>query len=82
MLILVTFFLISLVVSTIAIWLYRFISNWEGFNQLTVGKSAKNTRRLYRPQHGFNPATASARRRAKSMVLPAGGDSIKTPWGW
>ena len=82
MLILVTFFLISLVVSTIAIWLYRFISNWEGFNQLTVGKSAKNAGRWYRPQHRFNPAALAARGRAKAMVLRAGGDSIKTPWGW
>jgi hypothetical protein len=82
MLILVTFFLISLVVSTIAIWLYRFISNWEGFNQLTVSNSAKNTRRWHRAQRGFDPAASTTRRRAKSMALTAGGDSIKTPWGW
>jgi hypothetical protein len=82
MLILVTFFLISLVVSTIAIWLYRFISNWEGFNQLTVGNSAKNTRRSFGTQQGYIRAASSTRRRAKSMMLPAAGNSIKTPWGW
>jgi hypothetical protein len=82
MLILVTFFLISLIVSTIAIWLYRFISNWEGFNQLTVGNSAKNTKRRFGTQQGCIRATSSTRGRAKSMVLPASGGSIKTPWGW
>lgn len=82
MLILVTFFLLSLVISTIAIWFYRFISNWEGFNQLTVSDAAKNTKRWFRVRKGFDPSASSVRGRAKSIALTNARCGIKTPWGW
>jgi len=82
MLIFATFFLISLLISTIAIWLYRFIANWEGFNQLTVSNASKNTKRWYRTHQGFNPSASTVRARAKTVALSNGRGNIKTPWGW
>jgi len=82
MLIFATFFLIALLISTIVIWLYRFIANWEGFNQLTVSNPSKNAKRWSRTHQRFNPSASPVRGRAKTVALSSGRGNIKTPWGW
>jgi len=82
MLALITFFLVALIVSTTAIWLYRFISDWKGFNQITVGKPAANTGGWFKAQRGFGSIASATRRRTKPIVLSNTRGEIKVPWGW
>jgi len=82
MLALVTFFLIALVFSTIAIWLYRLISSWKGFDRITVGASAIHKKGWLKAQPGFSSTASSTRDKAKSVALNNAGGSIKVPWGW
>jgi len=82
MLVLVTFFLIALLVSSTAVWLYRFTSNWKGFNQITVGNSRTTTKGWLKAQQSFSSSASSTRGNVKYMTLPNSKGGIKAPWGW
>jgi hypothetical protein len=82
MIALVTFFLIALIVSSTAVWLYRFTSNWKGFNQITAGNSGKTTKGWLKAQQSFSSLASSTRGNAKYITLPNSKGGIKAPWGW
>lgn len=82
MIVLVAFFLMTLIVSTAAVWLYRFISNWKGYNQITVARSGTKMKGWLNAQQRFNSMASSTRGNAKSIALPNAKGGIKAPWGW
>lgn len=82
MIVLVTFFLLALIVSASAVWLYRYISRWRGFNQITVGNSGTQIKGWLKAQKSLISIASSTRGNAKSISLPNSKVSIKAPWGW
>ena len=82
MIVFVTFFLIALLVSTITIWLYRSLSNWNGFSQIAVDKTETKRKGRGNAQQSFSFITLFTRGNAKSITLPYSERGIKAPWGW
>jgi len=82
MIALITFFLIAVIVSTTAVWLYRFISGWQGFNQITVRNYVPRTKGWLKPDRRFGSMASPARGRVKSIALSNTRGDIKVPWGW
>jgi len=82
MIALMTFFLVALMLSIIAVWMYRLIATWKGFNQMTVSRSGSGIKGWFQAQQTFSPATSSNRGNPKYMATPNTRSGIKTPWGW
>lgn len=82
MLLLAAIFLITIIVSATAVWLYRRISGWQGFNRALVGRPQLTDRTKIGLQQGFISMFASPRKRAKNMKLRSPRGGIKAPWGW
>jgi hypothetical protein len=81
MLELVTIFLATFLISTFAVWLYRKLTNWQGFNQPIVGRRSTTIRMQLKAQQGYIslfPASKSAKR----INLHSSIAMLKTPWGW
>ncbi len=55
MLALAAIFLITIIVSVTAVWLYRKISGWQGFNRALVGRPQLTDRTKIGLQQGFTP---------------------------
>jgi len=53
MLALVTIFLTTLLISVVAIWLYRTVSGWQGFSTTVVARRGKTLKMRLKPQQGF-----------------------------
>jgi hypothetical protein len=81
-LVLITIFLITLTVDATAVWLYRLVSKWHGFNQPIVGYSGNTTLIKLQAQQGFVSLTSSFRDGAKHKKLRSPKGGFKTPWGW
>jgi len=82
MLALVSIFLTTLLIATTAVWIYRTISGWHGFNEAVFGRSGTTMQMTISAQQGFitlNPAPRDRVRRIK-LRSPKGG--LKAPWGW
>lgn len=82
MLTLVSFFLVALIASATAIWLYRKISGWQGFTRVVVGRSQSTDRMKIELQQGFISLVSSPREQVKNVKLHSPRGGIKTPWGW
>ena len=90
MLALVAIFLVSLIGSATAIWMYRTLSGWRGFSKTVVGRPDATVRMNRGLQHGFVQLTAkhksqvTAKSRGQTRLIrhraPKGG--YKAPWGW
>lgn len=78
----VALFLISLSVAVTAIWLYRWVSNRQGFNQITSSNPGPATKRWLKAQQSFNSLNSPSRKSAKHISLPNSEGGVKTPWGW
>lgn len=94
---LLTIFLATLLISMAAIWLYRSISGFKGFNTTVVAQRRNTTMMKLKPQQGFITMFTPKRSRAKTKpvkstrsrpgrVAPARlrkvSGEIKAPWGW
>ena len=83
MLALVTIFLATLLISTVAIWLYRTVSGWKGFNQAVVARRGPVVRMKLRAQQGYISLIASpSKQKARPVRLRRSTGTIKAPWGW
>ena len=87
---LVAIFLLTLMASALAVWLYRKISGWHGFTATVAGRQHSNARKKAGLQHGFVQLTAKhnaqmiAKTRGQKRLVghraPQG--AYKVPWGW
>jgi hypothetical protein len=82
MLALAGIFLITFAMSVAAVWLYRRISGWQGFNEALVGRPRQATRMKLGLQQGFISMSSKSRSQAKNFRLRGSREGIKTPWGW
>ena len=80
MLALVILFVVSLIVSAAAVWLYRLLFNWQGHYQIPVANSETTTKKLLKVQQNSNSLTSSFRENTKRS--PNSNVRTKTPWGW
>lgn len=82
MLELAAIFLASLLLSTVAIWLYRAVSGWLGFRQTTVAHRSTAVGVKLEAQYGFISLKSPVRQEARKMWQHSPKDSLKIPWGW
>ena len=75
----ITIFLITLIISTIAVWGYRSVHKGRGFKQNVMGNPVTATRPILKNQQGF---ISLSRKRAKHKKLPSPKGGYKVPWGW
>jgi hypothetical protein len=82
MLFLVTLFLVSLLISMAAIWLYRSVSDWQISEKNVVGRRNKTMGKKLKTQLGFISPPSASRKKAQigRCRNPKGG--TKAPWGW
>ena len=90
MLALIAIFLVTLIASATAIWMYHKISGWHGFSKTVVGRPEAAVRMNRGLQYGFVQLTAkhkaqmTAKTRGQTKLVrrrtPKGG--YKAPWGW
>jgi len=83
MLALVTIFLTTLLISVVAIWLYRTVAGWKGFNSAVIARRGPAVRMKLRAQQGYiSLISAPSRQKAKPVRLRRSTGTIKAPWGW
>ena len=83
MLALVTIFLATLLISVVAIWLYRTVTGWKGFNQAVVARRGPAVRMKLKAQQGYiSLISAPSLQKAKQVRLRRSTGTIKAPWGW
>ncbi len=83
MLALVTIFLATLLISTVAIWLYRTVAGLKVFNQAVVARRGPTVRMKLRAQQGYiSLISAPSLQKAKPVRLRKSTGTIKAPWGW
>ena len=79
MLVYIALILITLIISTIAVWMYRSVSNWQGSRQNVMGNPGTAIRPKLKAQQGF---ISLSRESAKRKTLPSPKGGYKAPWGW
>jgi len=94
---LLTIFLATLLISMAAIWLYRSVSGFKGFNTTVVARRRNTTKMKLSPQQGFITMLTPQRSRAKTKPVKSTRSrpgraaptrlrkvtgEIKAPWGW
>ena len=83
MLALVTIFLATLLISLVAIWMYRTVAGWKGFNQAVVARRGPAVRMKLRAQQGYiSLISAASNKKARPVRLRRSTGTIKAPWGW
>ena len=82
MLMLVTLFLVSLIISATVIWLCRLIFNWHNFKETVADDPDITTRDKIEAFRGFMSLFASAREPIEAKSLRSPDDNIRAPWGW
>jgi len=78
MLELVSIFLVTILVSASAVWVYRRLSLWQSF----VGRPQSTTRMKVGAQQGFISPGSKRGKKSRNTVLRSPKGKIKTPWGW
>jgi hypothetical protein len=74
--------LVCLIGAATAVWLYRLVFNWRGFNKPIAGNPGNKTRIRLKVQRGFIALVAPPRKSAKHKTLRSPQGGIKAPWGW
>lgn len=83
MLAIVTIFLVTLIASAIAVWMYRKISGWEGLGDASAANNPqRGGKRKMGLQQGFISLVSAPKERARNRRLRSPNDGIKAPWGW
>ena len=79
MLLYVTLFLITLIILTIAVWVYRSVYKPQGSKQDVMGNPVTATRSTIKAQQGTN---SLSRKSTKHKTPPSPKGGYKAPWGW
>ena len=82
MLAIITIFLITFLTAATAVWLYRMVSGWQGFNRSLVARPVKPVRTKMGVQQGFISMNSTHPARAKPVRHRSPKGGIKAPWGW
>ncbi len=84
MLALVTIFLVTLLIATATIWLYRSLTGWQGFKGGVAVQSSKRSKAGSKlsVQQGFISLFAPSKESVKHRRLRSPKNGIKAPWGW
>lgn len=94
MLALVTIFLVTILISLVAVWIYRKLFAWEGSSSVVAARRGKTAKMKLKPQRGFvslfksskakkpTSRAPSSRARVKPARLRHTAGTIKAPWGW
>jgi len=82
MLALVSIFLVTVIVSAAAIWVYRKLSLWHGFTDTLVGRPQSTRRMKIGTQQGFISLDTKRGKNPKNFKLRSPKGNIKKPWGW
>ena len=78
----IALFLVTLIISTIVVWVYRLVSHWSGFKQSLVSDPDTESRRILKAQKGFISLFSLSSESAKHKMLRSPKGGLKTPWGW
>ena len=78
----VILFLVSLSGAAIAVWVYRWLFNRQGFNQIAASGLGPAKRERRRSPQNFKSLAYLSQENAKYVTLSNSRGSIKTPWGW
>ena len=79
---LVFIFLVTITMSSAAVWLYRKISGWDGFTETLVGRPQPVRRMKIGAQQGFISLVPKRAEKSRNVRLRRTQKNIKTPWGW
>lgn len=82
MLVLVSVFLLSLIVSLIVIWTYRLLMGCHSYVQRQVNTPRSVSWMKLATQEGFASFLSAPKERVKVARLRRSNDHIKAPWGW
>jgi hypothetical protein len=83
MLELVTIFLVTFLISLVAIWFYRKIAEWQGSGVTVVARRKKSMAMKLKPQQGYISLRKPSKPKVKSVRLRSNANgTIKAPWGW
>lgn len=82
MIVLVSVFLLSLVVSLIVILMYRLVLSLHHYVQRQVDKPRLAAWRKLATQQGFISFLSAPKEQVKIAKLSRSKDGIKAPWGW
>jgi hypothetical protein len=82
MLALALMFLVTIIVSASAIWLYRKLSVWQGSTEAVVGRLQSTTRMKTGAQQRFTSLVPERGKRSRNTKLRSPKGEFKNPWGW
>lgn len=82
MLVLVTIFVFTLLISFLAVRLYRAVAGWSGFNETILGRPVLTTQLTVRAQQGFVDLNIKGSGGIKIVRLRSPKGGFKSPWGW
>jgi len=82
MLALVAIFLVTLITSATAVWVYRKVSGWHGFTATLVGRSHSVAKMKIGQQQGFVQLAAKPKGQTRLVRTRTPKGGFKTPWGW
>ena len=82
MLVLVSVFLLSLVVSLIVVWTFRLLTGWYSYTQSQVSTPRSVSRIKLATLGGFASYISAPKEYVKATRLRRSNENIKTPWGW
>ena len=82
MLVLVTTFLVTIIMSATAVWGYRKLSGWQGLTETAVGRPQSSRRMQISTQQGFISLASKRVKKPIKVKLRRPKGNIKAPWGW
>jgi hypothetical protein len=75
-------FLVAILISAFAIWMWRLVFNLDGLKRSLVAKTGTAARTRLNTQQGFMSLSRSFRQSAKYKTRRNSKGGIKAPWGW
>ena len=82
MLALVSIFVLTLLISFVAVRFYRLVAGWSGFSGDMLRRSGSNMMMTVKTQQGFITLNPKSNQRARKIRLRSPTGGIKAPWGW
>jgi hypothetical protein len=82
MLALVSIFVLTTLISFVAVRFYRLIAGWDGFNQDILGRSSPDLIMTVKTQQGFITLNPKSKDRVRKIRLRSPKGGIRSPWGW
>jgi len=82
MLALVLIFVLTLLISFVAVRFYRIVTGWSGFSGDILGRSNSAMMMTVKTQQGFITINPKSKDRERKIRLRSPKGGIKAPWGW